>query len=571
MIKYSFAQIFEVFTLMNNEKLQNIKFSIIVFFCIAIFGIAIAPRTLQNDTYYTIKIGEYISQNGIGNLKTDPFSMHDNLPYTFPHWGYDLAMYLIYNVGSFDGIYISTIVLAIILGIVMYLLCSYKSKNNVISAVFTILTMYLMKDYIAARAQLVTFILFALTILFIEKFIDKGKKRYIIPLVLIAWIIANVHLAVFPFYFVLYLPYIADYLIKLCWDLNLSIRFYWLMLKGLSKIFKTNQKLINKTNLIEDKMNKISIAKGKMEKNPYKIIMDGNRYIAILIIVFIICGFTGLFTPVGDAPYTYLYKTLIGNTTKSINEHLPLTLIENTNYMLLICSFLGILIFTDTKIKLRDLLMFGGLLYLSFRTRRQISMFLIMCVPILCKMLNDMFNADKSIIILKIKKFATNIFGIIAVMSLVFCISYEVFEPQKDNPYIDAATYPVDASTWIIDNLDVSKIKLFNQYNYGSYLLYRGIPVFIDSRADLYAPEFNTKTGKKEDGKDIFSDALNIDGMNADYNTKFKEYGITHIICYSNARLGVALAQDKDYNMIYQDDYFKIFERISAKEMEGVL
>ena len=43
----------------------------------------------------------------------------------------------------------------------------------------------------------------------------------------------------------------------------------------------------------------------------------------------------------------------------------------------------------------------------------------------------------------------------------------------------------------IKEKLDKKNIKLFNEYNYGSYLLYRGIPVFIDSRADLYTKQFS--------------------------------------------------------------------------------
>ncbi|MFR7665986.1 MAG: hypothetical protein ACLU2J_01270 [Clostridia bacterium] len=46
---------------------------------------------------------------------------------------------------------------------------NYKiSKNKLISFAITIGGMFLIKDYIAARAQLVTFILFELTILLIE-------------------------------------------------------------------------------------------------------------------------------------------------------------------------------------------------------------------------------------------------------------------------------------------------------------------------------------------------------------------------------------------------------------------
>ena len=66
---------------------DGIKFTIIAVVLIAIFCIAITPVTLQNDTYYTIKIGEHIQNNGI-DMK-DPFSWHEDLNYTYPHWLYD--------------------------------------------------------------------------------------------------------------------------------------------------------------------------------------------------------------------------------------------------------------------------------------------------------------------------------------------------------------------------------------------------------------------------------------------------------------------------------------------------
>lgn len=72
---------------------------------------------------------------------------------------------------------------------------------------------------------------------------------------------------------------------------------------------------------------------------------------------------------------------------------------------------------------------------------------------------------------------------------------------EKHDSYVDDKSYPVSASNYIINDLipkvGVEKLRLYNEYNYGSYLLFRGIPVFIDSRADLYAPEFNGKRIQK--------------------------------------------------------------------------
>ena len=83
----------------SSEKVKNIIFNVIVTISIILFAIAISPKSLQNDTFYTIKIGEYISQNGISDLTQDTFSWHE-LPYTYPHWLYDLGMYFIYHLAG---------------------------------------------------------------------------------------------------------------------------------------------------------------------------------------------------------------------------------------------------------------------------------------------------------------------------------------------------------------------------------------------------------------------------------------------------------------------------------------
>ena len=190
----------------KNKKMLNIAFNILAVFCIAIFCIALTPKTFQNDTFYTIKVGQGIREWGIDGQ--DHYSFID-LPYTYPHWLYDVIMSLIYDfLGGFTGLYISTVVLSVALGILLYFTLKKITKNSLVSFGIALGQMYLMKDYVAARAQLITFVLFVLTILFIEKFLESGKKRYAVGLIIIPILIANFHSAVWPFYFVLYLPYI---------------------------------------------------------------------------------------------------------------------------------------------------------------------------------------------------------------------------------------------------------------------------------------------------------------------------------------------------------------------------
>lgn len=542
---------------------NSIRFTIMAVILIAIFCFAISPVTLQNDTFYTIKIGEHILQNGI-DMK-DPFSWHENLQYTYPHWLYDVVIYLVYSIGGQVGIYISTIVLSIALGLTMYLVNIKLTKNKLTSFVLTIGAMYLLRNYIAARAQLATFILFILTVYFIEMFLETKKKRYAVGLIIIPIIIANVHLAVFPFYFVLYLPYIAEYMIYIL--SNTEIILVNAKIDRLNKkILKTTneeeiQKIKDEINRLEQKNEKTINKKEKINANPYKIKIRGNNNVKALIIIMIICLFTGFLTPLGTTPYTYLIKTMQGSTTHNISEHLPLTLVDNLEFMCTLVLFIAILTFTDTKIRLSDLFMLGGLIFLTFYTRRQFSMFTLICVMILNRLINALLNKYDPEGCKKAIDKMTTITGMIVTICLVLTISVIQYKPKMNDHFIDENSYPVGAATYILENLDIKNIKLYNEYNYGSYLIFRGIPVFIDSRADLYAPEFNP-------GVEVFNDYMNLSGMNIDnVEEKLDEYGITHMLMYKKSKLRRFVEQNTEkYNLLYEDDNFCLFERKQVKE-----
>ena len=542
----------------ENKKLQ---FEIVAIILIVIFSVAIVPKSLQNDTFYTIKIGEFISENGVDNV--DHFSWHDNLKYTYPHWLYDFLMYLVYLVDGFNAIYISTCVLSAVLGICIYKVNSKLTNNKVISFFITIGAMYLLKGYIAARAQLVTLILFIVAIYFIEKFLELKKKRYGVGLVFISILIANLHVAVWPFLFVIFLPYLAEYFICSMADMILykKIDLWWTSFrirrleksqndKAKIKLVKLKEKFEGK----QKKVEKIKLKRKENIENPYKIKMNKNANTKWLIVIMIICALMGLLTPLGDTPYTYLYKTMQGNTTQNINEHLPLTLAENNPILCTLIIVLAVMIFTKSKIGLSDLFMIAGLCYLMFSSRRQSSMFVLIGSVILNRMIVQMIEIYGICKAKDLIKYV-NVFTLMIITAVVLWLSNNLYEGKDGQLYINEKTYPVKASEWILKNLDVENMKLFNEYNYGSYLLFNEIPVFVDSRADLYAPEFN-------EGCTVFSDFINTSGIGTYYGDTFKKYGITHVILYKNSKINMLIkkADSEKYNLLYSDDNFVIYK-----------
>lgn len=554
----------------NNKKLTRYKFHVVIAILLIIYCISMAPKGLQNDTFYTIKVGEYIAQNGIGNLTTDPFSWHE-LPYTFPHWLYDLSIFGIYSLGGMTGIYISTIILTCILGLSIYFTSNKISKNAPVSALITFIAMYLLQPYLAARAQLVTFSLMVLTIYLIEKFLENAKKRYAVGLVALSLLIVNLHMAVWPFFFVLFIPYFFEYVVSLnifTFDLILKAKILWQRYRAKDGYEKRIAELKEK---IEQNKQK----RAEIQKNPYKIRVTRNDNIKKLFWVVVICACMGIFTPTGlTTPYTYLYKTMSGNTMQVINEHLPLDLASNQDFVAFFVMFIVVLTFIDIKIDLKHLCYYLGILYLALNARRQVSMFLVICTPILAKLIGEIFEKYAPKLQEDLIKIITNFYGKVIFATIVIIISIQEFKPKLNEQYYTNQDYPIYAAEWIKENLDYKNIKLFNEYNYGSYLIYEGIPVMIDSRCDLYTPQYNTKTGNPADGQDIFMDVQNVATGDAKYNEVFDQYGITHVITYSDSSLNKKLKSDSDYKKIYpttleqkmQEDRFVIYEKIEKDE-----
>ena len=323
-------------------------------------------------------------------------------------------------------------------------------------------------------------------------------------------------------------------------------------------LYKNNQSKLKEKRELLEKIN-ISNKKRKAKREseePYKIEIKKNPNVKWLIVLMLICSLTGFLTPTGTTAYTYLYKTMIGNTVKNINEHLPLTLSENTPDMCAIILLLSLITFTKIKIRLSDLFMIGGLTYLMFMSKRQVTMLALVGSIIVNRMsvqaikIYEFDNIKKSS-----KKLFYCTFMVLATVSIIF-ISKDYIENKKDDEFVNEKTYPVQAADWILNNLDVQNIKLFNEYNYGSYLLYKGIPVFIDSRADLYAPEFNGLSD------DIFMDFINTSNISKYYGKTFKNYGITNVLVYKNSKIKMLIdnADKEKYKKIYSDDHFVIYE-----------
>ena len=135
----------------------------------------------------------------------------------------------------------------------------------------------------------------------------------------------------------------------------------------------------------------------------------------------------------------------------------------------------------------------------------------------------------------------------------IFGFSRLQFLNHSKEEYVLKKDYPVGAVLYIKNNLSDKNLRIYNGYNYGSYLLFNDIPVFIDARCDLYLKEFN---GMR------YSIFDKMENMPRNYEKEFKKMGVTHVLVSKKESLFFILRKDANYKVLYQDKYFVFFEKV---------
>lgn len=536
------------------EKKQK-KIVIIFSILIGIFTIGIVGKTFQNDTFFNISIGKYILENGI-DMK-EHFSWIQGLTYTYSHWAFDIIMYLIYNNFGFTGIYISIILFSILINIVLFNLLTKRGKQPVIAFIITLISAYIIRSCYTARSQIVSFLCFIVEIYCIEKFIETNKKRYAVLLIVLSIIVANFHAATWPMYLVLFLPYFASAFFNFISPKNRYVllkKRYQNKLKNVPKDSKKARKYEIKVNYYADILEKIEPPKYE------KMVRRESYNIKNLVILFVIICFTGLITPIYDTPYTYVIKSMFGESNFENNasvdfimEMQPITPAYSTDLVVFLIILLAFLIFMPTKLKLEQGFLILGLLLMTIISARYVYLLVFLGSYVLMDLITQCIAKFIPEDMQKLENILVSKKGIIILSILIILFVLPEFLEIIVEDYVDEELYPVGAVEYIKENLDYKNMRIYNSYNNGSYLMLNEIPVFIDSRLDVYCSEFNDT--------DVFYDFTQVSLGKVNYEDVFKKYDFTHILIYNTDIIYNYIKLDHNYKVLYEDENFTLYER----------
>lgn len=489
--------------MIKNKK--NLAIHVLQILLIILFVFSITPKQFfQADTFFSVAVGERIVKYGFEEY--DQLTFHENLRYIFLRWGYDVIVYFLYSLWGLTGTFVFTLIISATQGILYYLILNKITKKKLLSFFGTIISMYFLKSEFAGRAQILSFTLFIIQFYCIEQLVETNKNRYFVVLTILPLLLVNVHASTYPLYFVFFLPYIAEF-------------------------------ILSKLKLKKDENTKIVIE---------------DRNISKLIILMIIAVLLGFCSPCGVDTYTYVFKVMGAISAEFITEMLPVHLFDEIYITTTLCMYIAIIAFTKTKVRVTDAFLMLGITLMSFNTARYTFFYHLIATLCFYRTLNNFIDDYEINLEFINKKIKTILY--ILVMVYFAITSLNRFISNISNGYIDTQMFPENAVTYILNNYDVNEIKLFNHFNNGGYLELYKIPVFLDSRAEMYAEEFNDTT--------VLSDWYQAVGGIIHYDEVFEKYDITHVLLYNSELIKTYIDKDEEWKLVYQDDIFSLYESV---------
>lgn len=501
-----------------NKYLNKIKW-IISILIILFLTIYYQSFNFCNDYYFDIRSGKDLLKYGI-DFK-DHFSFVSDLKYYYHHFFYDIVLAFIHNIGGqvLTNIFFHMLLFSCLLILFIY---SYKTfKNRFISLLVVFMTCYLDYVFFDTRVQSFSIIILLLEFIFLEKLSNSGKIKYIVILLLLSIVFVNTHMPLWPLYPVMFLPYIADILV--------------------GKI-----KCLNKFFIFE---------KYKSEKK--------------VIITFILTLLTPFISIYGYLPYVFVFMGRNEIFYKSIMELKVNTFsLSPSSYAVMgivLVLFIWNFVSKEFKIDFKYFCYLTGLSIFAVMAYRN-SFYLKFFAPFIIIYIIDSNVNVRGLFIYIYNKFF-KVFKnkivylyILLIPILIICIyskTYALSDKFKD--FGESSRFPKEISEYLINNTDYKNKHIFTEFNSGSYLAYKNIPIFVDSRAEVYMASYNG-------GVDVFGDYIKICNA-SDMDLMMKKYKFDYFIVSSDYLIYKYLLKNDNYKLVYnENNMYYLFETVNLIE-----
>lgn len=478
------------------------RFSDICFVIVFMLAMAFGHQMLSidSDLGRHLTFGNYILDHRIvptRDLFSHTLPDQPRPPY---EWLSQVFFAISYRLLNLDGVILLTAIIIGITALLIYQYSNHRSQSPLIALIVTLISAVATSIHWLPRPHIITFLLLAIWIGKLEQLREKERVSvYIFPLIMMFW--ANLH-GGFVFGFLAWGAYLAGWL----WD-----------------------KWQGKANI------------------------QTGRY-------FFQAGIFSLAASIITPDLWRNWEAVLNNRSAFILSRTAETMrpdFSNPSVLPFVILLVLVIIFSLVNwqtLSASHIFLLGGLGFMSLLMARNIPLFAIACAPILSAWISKKLskahqwvNFEK-----RFENFSTpNRWHLVPLITVLAAVGYFAYN-QSNNKSIfqfNPQVFPVQAADWIESNPIEGKV--FNEFNWGGYLLYRLWPhhlVFLDSQSDFY-------------GEPLMRDYESMLIAQDNWKDLFDKYHISWTIIPAHSPLATALASDSGWATVYQDSVAIIYYR----------
>lgn len=404
-------------------KINLNSFLFIVMFLPALF----ITKSLDNDFYFLYKHGEYIMNHGFPF--TEPFSIHNDLSFVMQQWLSASIFYLIKKYIGILGVFLFFTIITMLNIYLLFKILVLITDNIPWACFLTIPNSIFIREINSTRPMIISYTLTLILIYLLIRYTKNNKKTILYFLPLISLLQSNLHAAIWPFLFLMIMPFIFEL-----------------------KIFAHKKIYYEKYN-----------------KKP-------------LLLFTLLMVPAGLINPYSYKALLYGFNSLSSNSTIICEMSKP-SLLNSGGYVLIFILILFTLLFinSSSKINIRYLFLFWGSYILYLYALRNI-LYIALAGTILTAHIFSKMNIQKLIVKIGLIKIYTSalIFFILGCCTFLYLNT-----PTKLKTSYDAIDY-------IVDNYEITEsTKVYTGYNNGAYAIYRNLKCYLDPRMEVYLKSQN--------------------------------------------------------------------------------
>lgn len=487
-------------------------FPVILICFVAILAVAATP---DPDMWWHVRTGEYIAQNGLPRADVFSFTM-PGAPWLTHEWLSEVLMWSVYRAAGFDGLGLCFAAVVVAAFWILYLACEGRPY---VACLVVSLAALVASVSVGIRPQMFNLLFLAAFVHTIERFRDSSAAAratagtaslqclWLLPVLTVAW--ANLHSG--------FMLGVALLLCHACGD-GLQM---WL---------------------------------GRPEPRA----LD-RRGIVSLLLTAACCLVAALANPRGLELLAYSFETL---GARYVAKGWVIEWASPSFHDVTAWPFAGLLAvgvvawaFSPRRAAVADVLLFVGTAAAGLYSARHMALFAIAAAPIVCRSLvhcveGTSFHAEltgatpeRATTQLRRALYATVAAGMIVLAVVHGHYNLRAFDRAT------GAKFPV-AAVDFIEREGMTGQRCYNHYGWGGYLIWRGIPVFVDGRADVY-------------GDDFLRTYVKAHFTQEDWRQPLDEYAVDFVLIERDGRLRTLLLATREWREVYRDHVASVLVRVS--------